>query len=183
MLLSPDRLYSPSEIITLAQNTPEHLPHKERQQLSEAYAVALMALALETDPETFLEIVDNDVEHTPDVRLVKERQPRHRWWQDIEVVRFTRYSEPEGLIKFLLRTKLAPVNAYPEEMIFLCHIDIPLRDPVTAAWRLSNAFQRYPTLRQKIKNPLFVVLRGKGNSQQHIFRVFPFYEPFGESAS
>lgn len=183
MLLSPDRLYSPAEIILLAQNTSEILPSKQRQQLSEAYAVALMALAVEQDPETWLEIVDNDVERTPDVRLVTDRRQRRHQRQAVEVVRFTQYSEPEGLINFLLRTKLAPVCAYPADMIFLCHIDVPLTDPTETARSLSEAFRRYAHLQGKIKNPLYAVLRGKLDQQAYIFRVFPQYEPLGRTAS
>lgn len=181
MLLSPDRLYTPSEIISLAQNTSEFLPSKQKQQLSEAYAVALMALAIDHDQEnSLLKIVDNDIEHTPDVRLLKDTTSKRARYQDIEVVKFTRYSEAEGFVKFLLRTKLAPVNAYPAEMVLLCHIDVPLTDPTFAARRLSGAFAKYATLRQRIKNPLFVVLRGKNDIQQYIFRVYPFYEPLGQ---
>jgi hypothetical protein len=141
--LDRERPYSPEEILGLSSQI---FPSQDRKQLHEARIVAEMVRRYKhstpTNEDQHILLVDTHDE-IPDVRIAYvDGSGRYLQILDIEIVSFTRYSESEGLEKFLERTKLSEVYAYPAGTVLLCWVELPLKEPQKAARQMAQTLQR-----------------------------------------
>jgi hypothetical protein len=98
------------------------LPEKSNKVTFEMGATGLMMIGLlgQPSPENVLiRPIDPRLHQSPDCEVVD--RATEKILHQVEVVHFTEYSHKDGLLKFLLKTKLSPTYAYPDNVVILCH--------------------------------------------------------------
>ena len=181
MMLERARDYTPEEVLSLAySNGEEQLDKLDSQKLEEAQTAAMFVTALNTIQQGVEDIKINlgsrrDV--LPDVKVVfTEREEKKKREMDIEVVKFHPRCEKEGLMKFLKRTKLNPVYAYPKNTLILCSIEMNVKNPTDVSLRISEA------LNVQTQPHQIVMMFERENEDPLIAQVYPEYEVYGNES-
>lgn len=132
-------------------------------------AISLIGIIKMIGREYWMQIVD-DSERSPDVRTGcydRKTKDNDFSWQDVEVVTYDSNSS-EGLVDFLLRTKLSSDKAYDELTTILCHINKVAQIPP-----IQELNQQLLAKNPKIKSP--VIILGKVDPEKEIYRMAQIY--------
>jgi hypothetical protein len=144
------------------------------KKAGEMMAVAItMAIAQELHKKQYWIQGILDSEQSPDVRTMyaEERKDGKAPWgcqQDIEIVKYTKYSAGMNLAEFVAKTKLGPNYAYDDQTIILVDVQSGARLPSANEWSaalsatgkhnqvlvLGRINLRYPHYRLAIVHPI-----------------------------
>lgn len=167
MVLERQKNYTPEEILTHPSDT---LNKQDRQKLYEAQKVAQLSCVLNTVQNGIEDIsisLGEQHDTIPDVKVVVN-QEYGTDELDVEVVSFTPYSEHEGIMRFLNRTKLNPVYAYPDDTLILCSVEIHVENPDRVSKRISEALCAK-------SQPHKIVMLFENDDEPYIAQVYPEY--------
>jgi hypothetical protein len=98
------------------------LPRNPNKVAFEMGATGLMMIGLlgsASRKDVIIRPIDPKLHQSPDCEVIDA--VTETILHKVEVVHFTEYSHKQGILKFLLKTKLSPVYAYPDEVALLCH--------------------------------------------------------------
>ena len=124
-----------------------------RQQLQEAKIAAEMLVHMYDEADFSMFAIDliGIENQAPDIQISRLGDQGEVLDQEIiEIVSFTGYSEREGFLAFLGRTKLRPCFAYPSETIILLNVEVSLKNPESAARRISEVLQNSENVRHQM---------------------------------
>lgn len=183
MILERERSYTPVEILSHPySNEDDHLDRLDKQKLTEAKIAAVFARAIGTIQNGIEDIrieLGDRRDILPDVKVTfteedeKDKTGKRKKELDIEVVKFNKYSEREGIKNFLERTKLSPVYAYPEQTLILCSVDMNIKNPEKMAERIHNVLHRRNC-------PHRIVMIFENEEEPLVAEVYPEFEVFRE---
>lgn len=102
-----------------ANSFPDAVKNKVTLEMGATGLMMIGLLGSLRAKEVVIRPIDPRLHQAPDCEVI-DLVTEHILHQ-VEVVHFTGYSHQDGILKFLLKTKLNPKYAYPSEVAILCH--------------------------------------------------------------